>query len=300
MGNNLECGGLQSGVKPPHSEKNHPMTDLLLTQKLAALETEPWPLVDLRQVIDLSTSPAHRRGSFPAPEYTPPFQILDRQILGKLIGVELDQTEGIFSEVKDVSSNRAGVCLVTSSVFGRWNAHAGSHADQPIHWLKDPPLAQFDDRQYRGPATVLNLTSFLAGQSPPAITLDILTQAMTQARIDPLTVRRLVVRTYHHTPVEWDDTFAYLTPEAGQYLGQLPGLLLFGTDAPSVDHPAASPIHACAHGGLWAGRVAILEGLESNFLPLDLRLDGVLHILWNPMQLHADAKGALVTFYPSH
>ena len=51
MGNNLECGGLQSGVKPPHSEKNHPMTDLLLTQKLAALETEPWPLVDLRQAI---------------------------------------------------------------------------------------------------------------------------------------------------------------------------------------------------------------------------------------------------------
>lgn len=274
------------------------MTAILL-QKLKTLEDEIIPSVSLATGRDLTTPPQHPRISFPFPDYTPVFQVLNRAELGGILALDLTNHPGIISELKDVSSSSDGVCLVTSSVFGRWNAHAGSHADQPKHWLAHPPFAQFDDRQYQGNVTILNLASALALQKESRITVELLQTAAGETDLNLQQVRRLILRTYEQTPNRWDSRFAFLDVEAGWFLGELPNLVLLGTDAPSVDHPGASPIDQCAHGGLWAGRVAILEGLETNHLPKQPRLDGVLHVVWNPMQQFEDAKGASVWFFES-
>ena len=68
--------------------------------------------------------------------------------------------------------------MVTANVVGRWNAHAGSHADQPAHWHAGPPLAAFDARQYQGPATVLDLRGQLQGL---AISREMLEAALSAA-----------------------------------------------------------------------------------------------------------------------
>ena len=114
------------------------------------------------------------------------------------------------------------------------------------------------------------------------------------------TTYRLFVRTYAKTPDNWDDTFAYLAPEASSFLGKLPNLVLFATDAPSVDHPNAAPIHTHAHGGLWAGRVAILEGYESNDLPKQDKLEGVVQTTLLETPQVRDAKYAVITFYSTY
>lgn len=271
--------------------------DDILSRKLAAIDQEPVPSVRLVDGIDLTSPPGHPRISFPAPGYTPVFEVLNRTTLAASLGIQPELISGLVSELADVSSHPAGVCLVSSNLYLRSNAHAGSHADQPGHWLNQPPFSEFDNRQYNGQVTILNLAALLEQSENTVITVPLLEQIGKETGFDWLTARRVLLRTYHKTPAVWEDTFAHLSPAAGEFLGALPNLLLLGTDAPSVDHPSASPIIACAHGGLWAGRVALLEGLETDRLPTTLRLDGVLQVLWNPMQIFPDAKGALVTFF---
>ncbi|MBX7220706.1 MAG: cyclase family protein [Blastocatellia bacterium] len=271
--------------------------DEILSRKLAAINQESVPTVRLADGIDLSSPPGHPRISFPAPGYTPVFEVLNRTTLASSLGIQPDLISGLVSELVDVSSHPAGVCLVSANLYLRSNAHAGSHADQPAHWLAQPPFSEFDNRQYNGPVTILNLAALLEKSGKSVITVPLLEHIANETGFDWQTAKRVLLRTYHQTPTIWEDTFAHLSPAAGEFLGTLPHLLLFGTDAPSVDHPAASPIIACAHGGLWAGRVAILEGLETDRLPTTLRLDGLLQVLWNPMQIFPDAKGALVTFF---
>ncbi len=265
-------------------------------QKLATLADETTPPVRLDAGIDLTTSPAHPRISVPAPGYTPAFEILDRAKLADTLGVPLASTQPLVSELTDVSSSPDGVCLVTSNVFALTNAHAGTHADQPRHWLAEPPFTAFDDRQYTGDATIVDASPLLTDS--PAITPDILNRLLTETGVAPARVRRLIVRTYEKTPAGWDADFAYLAPETARMLGEWPRLVLFGIDTPSVDHHAAAPIVRCSHGGLWTGRVAILEGLNCDAVPRVSRLDGVLRTVWNPMQLFEDARGAIVTFFP--
>jgi len=274
----------------------HPGPDL--ERKLVMLSLEPCPNVSISSGIQLTTPPQHPRASFPFPTLSPAFQVLDRRSLGEALGVDLAQSQAIISQQIDVSSSPSGPCYLTANIFGVWNAHAGTHADQPTHWMDDPPIAEFDIRQYCGTVTILNLVPALADRQESRITDTMLLEAAARVRLNLQQVRRLIVRTYLRMPDTWDDNFAFLDPAAARLLGSLPNLVMFGIDTPSVDHHSASPIAQKAHGGLWAGRVAILEGLDTGRLPWMARLDGVLHTQWNPMQCAADAKGALVTFFP--
>lgn len=271
----------------------------MIHRKLQALEHEVIDPVRLEHAVNISTPPAHPRVSFPAQFHTPAFEILDRPALGRLVASELASVPTPLSELLDVSSSPAGVCMVTCNIVARWNSHAGSHADQPRHWLPDPPFPEFDDRQYRGSATILDLTRILEDQRDSRITAALLQQAAQAAEVDLNGVRRLLLRTYRTPPAQWESHYPYLDAGSGEFLGSLPELVLLGIDTPSVDHPAAAPIGAQAHGGLWAGRVAILEGLDLSALRCLPRLDGVLQTLWNPMQVAPDAKGALVLFFPT-
>jgi len=207
-------------------------------------------------------------------------------------------------EIFWLMSHYEGVCHITTLLYKssrNWvisNSHAGSHADQPYHWLEDPPFESFDIRQYNGTATILDVFPYL-DQNNPVITSRILDKAAEDNGINLNETRRLLLRTYHQIPEEWDGNFAYLDPDTASYLGLLPKLVMLGTDAPSVDHEDAAPIHKCSHGGLWAGRIAIIEGYNSDNLPIQPQLDGVLQTALIDISKVRDAKTAMIYFYPT-
>lgn len=268
----------------------------VLQRKLDGLRGEAIPTIDPTRRMDLTTSASHPRVSFPFPDITPYAQALDRETLAQRLGVDSQALGGNITNFMDVSSSPDGVCQVTAGIYVVTNSHAGSHGDQPSHWLANPPFESFDNRQYNGTAVVLDITNYLRGNK--AITPEIIQEHAELVGTDLRTLHRLFVRTYEQTPSEWQDEFAYLSPEAGAFLGKLPNLVLFATDAPSVDHPNAAPIHTHAHGGLWAGRVAILEGYESNSLPKQDKLEGVVQTTLLETSGVKDAKYAVITFYP--
>lgn len=270
----------------------------LLQQKLKTLTYEYHPNISSSNRIDLTTLPDHPRVSFPYPEITPYAQSLGPTGLAARLGIDRQHIKHdvLISRRMDVSSNPGGVCYVTGGLLTISNSHAGSHADQPGHWLERPPFESFEDQQYNGNTAVFNLVPYFNGSKE--ITPEMLEQHARETGTDLERVRRLLVRTYDRTPHSWDNNFAYLRPEAAELLGKLPNLVLFGTDAPSVDHPDASPIHEKAHGKLWDGRIAILEGLNSDDLPRDDKLEGVLQTTLLPTRGVYDAKFAVVSFYP--
>lgn len=270
----------------------------VLQRKLGSLQGEVVPSIDPTKRINLTTCASHPRASFPFPDITPHAQALDRGELARRLGVCPDLLGGNITTRVDVSSSREGVCQVTAAIYLLTNSQAGSHADQPSHWLTEPPFETFDDRQYSGKATIFDLTSHLTGGNR-AITSDMLQAHADRVGTDLRTIRRLFVRTYERTPREWDGDFAHLCPDASVFLGKLPYLVLFATDAPSVDHASAAPIHKQAHGGLWTGRVAILEGYESNTLPRQDRLDGVVQTTLLEIPGVSDARYAVINFYPT-
>lgn len=267
----------------------------MLQKKLSTLKNEKIPPINFNNRYDLTTLPSHPRVSFPYPDCTPYSQMLDKTALARRFGLGVEELPGYVSELVDVSSSSEGVCLVTAAIYTVSNSHAGSHADQLSHWLKNPPFEAFDNRQYNGTATIIDLTDYLHGQR--LISEDLLRYLGKEQRIDFNAIRRLLLRTYHETPAKWDPNFAYLDPKGARFLGSLTNLVLVATDSPSVDHPNASPIHEQAHGGLWSGRVAIIEGYESNTLPVTSRLEGVIQTTLLATPRVKDAKQAVISFY---
>lgn len=267
----------------------------ILQKKLATLKSEKIPPINFNNRYDLTTPPSHPRVSFPYSDYTPHAQVLDKSALARRLGLGVEKLGGCVSEYVDVSSSPEGVCQVTAAIYTVSNSHAGSHADQPSHWLKNPPFEAFVDRQYNGTATIIDLTGYLHEQR--FISEDLLRYLAEEQRIDFNAVHRLLLRTYHETPAKWDSNFAYLEPDAAKFLGSLPNLVLVALDSPSVDHPNASPIHEKAHGGLWSGRVAIIEGYESNTLPPETKIEGVIQTTLLAIPGVKDAKQAVISFY---
>ena len=276
----------------------------ILERKLLIVEREPTYTVKFADKVNLTTLTTHPRISFPFPQVTPPTQILSRGYdtvsrkgLATELGVNINELPDLLNHTQNVSSSSEGVCNVTGPLVLATHSHAGSHADQPHHWLNDPPFPSFDNRQYNGPTLILDLSSNFSDISfPRDITPSLLEKAMKPYH-DPKDITRIILRTYERTPDQWDPKFAYLTTEAANFLGSLPSLVLLGTDAPSVDKADASPIHECAHGGLWSGRVAILEGLELSALPRR-NLQGILQTTLLDVPEAKDAKTAICSFYP--
>jgi kynurenine formamidase len=201
----------------------------------------------------------------------------------------------VINESIDVSGSSDGVCIVTRTILLS-NSHAGTHADQPAHFEKNPTFDYFDDLQYNGPCIVLNIANL-----DTAIQIDHIQQFITNGSIDPEKVTRILLHT-RNTPSndqEWTDTFAYFDPKCAEWLvSTFPHLVLIGIDTPSMDHPSASPIICHSHGALWRQRVAILENLKlDEVMQQRPVVQGYLQTMWNPMQVFKDAKGCLVRLY---
>ncbi len=281
--------------------------------KLRLLDSEVVPPTGSIHGIDLSTPKSHPRVSFPYPSVTPFMREIGRdlnqnatakrQLFAEAMGKA--EADVKVNEPVDVSSSPKGKCMVTTLVYSRKgvllasNSHAGSHADQPGHWGVEGE--EFDRRQYTGHATLLDLTGYLDARNP-VITRDLLTRALHDAHINPDLLKRLLLRTYDKAPAQWEGVFAHLHPDAANFLGQLPHLQLVGIDTPSIDHPNASPIIEKSHGGLWAGRVAILEGLNPDNLPKGTHqgvLKTALQTYTVSIDAVRDAKYASPLFYPT-
>jgi len=157
------------------------------------------------------------------------------------------------------------VSAVTMSV------HTGSHVDAPYHFDRSGlDVARVPLENCIGPARVLEL----------AVEGSITAQLLRGQ--DWTGVERVLLKTPSSSTPEdrFHAGFAHLSEDGAEFLGQR-GLLLVGTDAPSVD--AFTSKTMAAHKILLAYGVAILEGIRLAHVPagdyeliaLPLRFEGL-------------------------
>jgi arylformamidase len=153
------------------------------------------------------------------------------------------------------------------------STHTGTHLDAPYHFDNSgPDIGSVALSHYLGPVRVLTL------QTDGAIT------AQELERLDWQGVERVLFKTRASDLPEdqFDRSFVCLREDAAEFLGKR-GLLLVGTDAPSIDAFESETLSS--HKILLKYGVAILEGArlahvppgdyELICLPLKLRgLDG--------------------------
>lgn len=127
--------------------------------------------------------------------------------------------------------------------------HVGTHADAPAHYDPDGvPAGAFDLANFLGPARVVD------ARGSRRVTLGLLEEQGALGR------SRVLVRSLEEVaPDEFASNFPPLTAEAGYALARA-GLVLFGTDAPSVDPVDSAAMSA--HRALGAAGIPILENLD--------------------------------------
>ncbi len=149
------------------------------------------------------------------------------------------------------------------------SSHTGTHVDAPFHFLEaDLTMEQVSLEVYLGPATVVTVQR----ESGPLTPADF-------PGLDWAQVRRLLV---HSAASRWPvdrfpAEFVYPSPELADLMAQS-GLVLFGSDAPSMDdmHSQTLP----GHKALRAHGIAILEGLQLNGVP-----DGQYELIALPLKI---------------
>lgn len=277
--------------------------------------------------------PSSQRASFPFPSHTPFCRPLSQREALRELGVT--DPDGVdhagdaapLNEPCNVSGSPHGPCIVTRTLHLS-NSHAGTHADQPAHFIdlsEDEKGTAFDDRQYNGHCLIVDLSAELSNGDSDCITREMLMRVFNPivsgaSRITVDQIGRLLFCTWTNVQTEdaidesqWTDTFAHFDPMGAEWLVEtFSNLVLVGIDTPSVDHPSASPICNHSHGALWNGRVAILENLrfhkffsfqgDDRRLPLAISNDrslfeAHLQTIWNPTQIYDDAKGCSVMLY---
>lgn len=155
-----------------------------------------------------------------------------------------------------------------------------------MHFLTNPPFKYFDDYQYNGQCTIIDLRD----KNKREITVEDIKLHIKD--LENLT--RLLIWTYKSIPNEWDDQFSYLSVECANFLGNLTNLILIGIDTPSVDHPSASPICNCSHGALFKGFIGILENLD--FTGIKKSGSGIIKTKW--INEYIDSKSCIVSYFP--
>jgi arylformamidase len=161
-------------------------------------------------------------------------------------------------------------CPVAVAAFTS-STHAGTHADAPLHY--DPAGAPIDRvplDAYVGRARVVDLR----GRGPVA-TPDMLAPALETP------VERILLRTWDRFPHEaWHSTFMSIAAATIDLLAAH-GVVLIGTDAPSLDPQESKTMDA--HRAVRAADMRILEGLvldavapgDYELIALPLRLTGL-------------------------
>ncbi len=150
-----------------------------------------------------------------------------------------------------------------------FSSHMGTHVDAPDHFIDDDltmekvPLAA-----YLGPATVVTVQPE-AGPLTPADFPNLAWDG----------VQRLLVHSAASAkpPNEFPTEFVYPSPELADLMAQY-GVVLFGSDAPSMDHMHSKTLPG--HKALRRHRIAILEGLLLTGVP-----DGDYELIALPLKI---------------
>jgi arylformamidase len=148
------------------------------------------------------------------------------------------------------------------------STHTGTHLDAPYHFDDSgADIASVPLHRYIGPARVVT----------PGCERCI--AACDLQSFDWQGVERVLFRTRLRdlTPDRFDRDYVYLARDGAEYLSAL-GLLLIGTDAPSIDPFASKDLQA--HKELLSREVAILEGLRLEGVP-----DGDYELICLPLRL---------------
>jgi arylformamidase len=129
------------------------------------------------------------------------------------------------------------------------STHAGAHADAPFHY--DPTGArsgEADLARYLGPCRVIDCTH--AGR--------IVEPNHVAAWLDG-SPPRLLLKTYVNAPTDsWDGAFTAVAPATIERCADA-GIVLIGTDTPSLDPPESKTMDA--HQAIRRRGLSILEGL---------------------------------------
>jgi arylformamidase len=127
--------------------------------------------------------------------------------------------------------------------------HVGTHADAPAHYeIGGATAGEFDLSSFLGRARVIDL------RGRKLVTAELLAES------GALGCERVLVRSLDEVrPEEFVSDYAPLTPEGAEAL-VASGLLLYGTDSPSVDPIVSAAMGA--HRVLGAAGVPILENLD--------------------------------------
>jgi arylformamidase len=151
------------------------------------------------------------------------------------------------------------------------STHTGSHADAPLHY--DPAGAAIADiplDAYVGPARVVDLRG-----KGPVVTAEVLERPLAD------TPPRVLLRTFEAFPHDrWPAAFVTIDPSAVRLMAER-GVILVGTDAPSVDPEASKSLDA--HNAVREAGLLILEGLvldgvapgDYELIALPLKLAGL-------------------------
>jgi arylformamidase len=148
------------------------------------------------------------------------------------------------------------------------STHTGTHLDAPYHFDDSgSDIASIPLQPYLGPARVVSMA------------VESCIVARDLKRIDWKGIERVLFRTRRRdlTPDRFDRDFVYLAEDGAEYLGTL-GLLLVGTDSPSID--AFSSKNLQSHKYLLKHDVAILEGVRLEQVP-----DGDYELICLPLRL---------------
>lgn len=134
------------------------------------------------------------------------------------------------------------------------STHSGTHGDAPLHYSQSAAdIASVPLEPYLGECLVVDAR-----------------HAMGAVRVDDLPAdlggaTRVLLRTFDAFPHDaWDSNFTAIAPETIRWLaGQ--GVMLIGTDAPSVDPQDSKTMDA--HKAVLAADMRILEGLVLDDVP---------------------------------
>ena len=131
------------------------------------------------------------------------------------------------------------------------SVHTGTHVDAPYHFDEEgDPIHQMDLSPFWGLAQVVHVEKSEGSLIPTDI-----------SHVDLSKAPRLLIRSTSsgkdHS-VFYPD-FVYPHPELAPFLAEQ-GIVLFGTDAPSVDHVHSKSLEG--HHALHASGISILEGIE--------------------------------------
>ncbi len=184
--------------------------------------------------------------------------------LNRQIGVWPGDTPYSLSSILS-RQDGASVNLTTIQI----SAHCGTHIDAPRHFTDGgATMEAVDLTPFWGTAQLVSLEAKAGAIGTDAF-----------AGIDLSVAPRLLIHTFcsHLDQAKFPREIPYPSPELAALLADN-GIVLFGTDAPSVDHVQDADLPG--HNSLLAGGIAILEGLDFNGVP-----DGVYELSALPLKI---------------